>query len=754
MEIAARLRSEARSVDERRVLVLAGGPETTRERASDALDAAAIPRTEMTLLGPEQFLDCEHHPSVRADALLGRTETAVVYDAHERASPNALGQAVGAVDGGGLFVLLAPPLSEWPDRRDAFDDTLAVPPFERSDVAGRFRSRLVSLVESHRGVAVVDADTGTVERSGLTDPPPRRAVARPTPPSDSRFPTRAYESCLTGDQASVLADLERLAESGTATVVEADRGRGKSAVAGLAAGSLAADGEDVLVTAPAYSRAREVFVRAETLLADLDALAGVDSEDDPWTLEAESGRVRFAGPVEAVDLPGGPDAVVVDEAAALPVRLLDRFLDAEAVAFTTTVHGYEGAGRGFSVRFRDHLEASDCDVLETTMAEPIRYAAGDPVEVWLTRALLLDARPAVDPVVDDATPESASYERLTPAALCGDEHLLREVFGLLVLAHYRTEPDDLARLLDAPNVSVRALTHEGHVVSVALLAREGGLPPGTRASMYEGSRIRGNMIPDVLSTQLRDEAAGEPVGWRVMRIATHPAVRERGLGSALLSNVEREARERGAVDPDGEARPLDWLGVGYGATPELLSFWRESGYRTVHVSTTRNERSGEHSAIMLRPLSAAGRDLRERHTDWFHRRLTGMLSTPLSDLDPAVVLAVLGSLASPTPLSLTDREWRLVAGSPFGAGLFEVSPEPFRRLALRGLADDDGPAIPERSRRVLVRACLQGDEWETVADSEGFHSRRECLRAFGDAVETLVDAYGPAVAQAELDRFR
>jgi tRNA(Met) cytidine acetyltransferase len=303
-------------------------------------------------------------------------------------------------------------------------------------------------------------------------------------------------------------------------------------------------------------------------------------------------------------------------------------------------------------------------------------------------------------------------------------------------------------------VCVRALTYEGHVVSVALLAREGDLAAEIRSSMYEGERIRGNMIPDVLSTQLRDEAAGEPVGWRVMRIATHPAVRERGLGSRLLSEIEREADEHGAVGPTGEARPLDWLGVGYGATPELLAFWSDSGYRTVHVSTTRNERSGEHSAIMLRPLSAAGRELRERHTDWFHRRLTGMLSTPLSDLDPEVVLAVLGSLASPPPLELTDREWQLVAGSPFGAGLFEVSPEPFRRLALRGLADDDSPAIPERSRRVLVRACLQGGDWEVVAKIEGFHSRRECLRAFGDAVETLVEAYGPAVARSELERFR
>ena len=744
MDLAAALRREARDADERRLLVLAGSAGTTRERARHALDAAGIDRAATTLVGPEPFLDCEHREPVHAAALLGRTRDAVVYDARESFRPNALGQLVGAVDGGGLFVLLAPPLDRWADERDAFDESMAVPPFEAADVTGRFRSRVVSLARAHRGVAVVDADSGTVERDGLTDPAPRRPPAPPTAPENHRFPTAAYDACLTADQASVLADLEALAEDRGTVVVEADRGRGKSAAAGLAAGSRAAEGADVLVTAPEYGRAREVFVRARELLAELDSLDGVDDPENPHVLDAGAGRVRFAPPVEAVELPDHPDAVIVDEAAALPVRLLSGFLSGPAVAFTTTVHGYEGAGRGFSVRFRDRLADSDREVVEATMTEPIRYAAGDPVEVWATRALLLDARPAVDPLVTDTGPETAAYESLTPADLLADEHLLREAFGLLVLAHYRTEPDDLARLLDAPNLAARALTHEGHVVSVALLAREGDLDADTRAEMYEGARVRGNMLPDVLTTQLRDESAGEPVGWRVARIATHPAVRGRGLGSRLLAAVETEA-ERGE---------LDWLGVGYGATPELLSFWDGNGYRTVQVSTTRNDRSGEHSAVMLDPLTPAGQRLHDRHADWFAERVPGMLSTPLSDLDPEVVRAALGSVdAAPTP-DLSERQWRLLAGSPFGAGLFEVDPTAFRRVAAAALLDDDGPDLDERQTRVLVRGCLQGQDWDAVADAEGFHSRRECLRTFGETVERLVDAYGPETARDELERFR
>ncbi|QSG15460.1 tRNA(Met) cytidine acetyltransferase TmcA [Halapricum desulfuricans] len=785
MELAAALRAEARDCNERRVLVLAGEPETTRDRAVDALATADIPLESTTLVGPEPFVNCERLDPVHASELLGQTRTAVVYDAHESLRPNVLGQVVGTVDGGGLFVLLAPPLSAWPSRRDDFAEALAVPPFGPEDVTGHFRARLVETLYAHRGVAVVDVESDTVESDGLTDPAPRLSVPGPAVPDrdDRAFPTEAYRACLTGDQSEALAAMEALSEPGGTVVVEADRGRGKSSAAGLAAGCLAASGRDVLVTAPQYGRAGEVFARARELLNAIEEPVALDDETTPHRLSTDEGRVRYAPPTDAVELPDDPDAVVVDEAAALPVRLLSGFLDAPAVAFTTTIHGYEGAGRGFSVRFKDRLAESDRTVREVRMDEPIRYAAGDPVEVWATRALLLDARPPVEPLVANARPETVSYESLSAERLLSDEHLLREAFGLLVLAHYQTEPDDLARLLDGPNVSVRALVHDGHVVSVALLAREGGLDADRRADMYEGARVRGNMLPDVLTTQLRDEAAGIETGWRVMRIATHHAARGRGLGSLLLDRIEAEATGGSVSASTGETGACDYLGVGFGATPELVSFWADNGYRTVHVSTTRNDRSGEHSAIMLRALSEAGEALQDRHTKWFLERVRGMLTDPLADLDPDVVRAVLSAVDGSTRLDLSAWEWRLLAGSPHGAGLFDTAPDAFRALALRALTDagsstptgggdpamadgptrtdtdgptstgDGEPALEPRAERLLVRKVLQAHDWDSVTAQLDFVSRRECMRALGDVTARLIEAYGTDEARAELERF-
>ena len=750
MECATRLLAEARRSNERRMLVLTGAAGSTRERANDIVQSTEIDPDQTVYVGPATSLDCNGLSATEADTLLGTSHEAIIYDCHDRFEPNTLGKLVGAVEGGGLFVLLTPPLSKWPARRDEFDSTLAVVPYSISDVGTAFRTRLVETLRNHRGIAIVDAETGTVHRDGLTHPAPRLPEPSPTVPPDGAFPLVAYEACLTGDQLVAVQSIEKLLTPGEAVVIEADRGRGKSSAAGIGAACLAARGRDVLVTSPTPSNVGPLFARAREVLRSLSErgestdIADEGSGESTATIRTATGQIRYERPADAATASAEADCVVVDEAAAIPVRLLEAFLDADAVAFLTTVRGYEGTGRGFAIRFRDRLAESRYTVSERQLSTPIRYAPADPIEVWAFRALALDASPPPDASVVDATTETVSYRQLSTDELRGDEQLLREVVGLLVFAHYRTEPNDLARLLDAPNVSVHGLTHDGHVVAVALLSREGDLSATRRARMFEGDRIRGNLIPDVLTSQLRDESAGSGVGFRVMRIATHAAARSRGLGSLLLDYLSDHA-----LDAD-----VDWLGVAFGVTPELADFWVANGYRTVHLSTTRNDRSGEHSLVMLRPLSAWGEDLHERHTRWFLRRTPASLSESLSAARPAVIRAACRSVDDSPSLSLSTFEWRHAAGLPNGTALYETAPRGIRRLVFRHLvAPDDPELLTTRDERILIRKTLQGQSWETVAAGEGFHSTAECKRTLGAAIEPLVACYGDETAVEELQRY-
>ncbi len=747
-ETVRSLRAEAIETNERRLVVLCGRPETTRSTAETVVDGEPFAGTIVSI--SDRDIVGKRVDPRSANELLGTTNDCVVVDCHAACRPNVIGAATGTVDGGGLLALLTPPLEAWPETKCGLERMLAAPPFSADSVGSRFKRRLVRTLRSHRGIAIVDVETTRLLKSGHTDPAPRRIRERVLPPETHSFPSAVYEACLTADQRDAVHSCERLSEAGNAVVLEADRGRGKSSAAGLAAAAFAAKGRDVLVTAPTYGNARELFDRAAESLEALGSL----SEDErngphPPSLYTTEGAVRFRRPQAATD--SSANVLFVDEAAALPVRTLEELLSvAPSACFTTTVRGYEGTGRGFEIRFRDRLESART-VTSVTLSEPIRYASADPIEVWLFHALLLGATPAATPLVENASPKEASYERFDRDALAADEPLLGEVFGLLVAAHYRTEPNDLARLLDAPNVAVRALSVEGHVVSVALLGLEGGLDAATRQAAYEGERIHGNLVPDLLTSQLRDPDAGVPIGIRVMRIATHDAVRACGFGSKLLEAIGSEFDPNGSR-PSDRLETVDYLSTSYGATPELLRFWRQNGYGAVHLSSTRNERSGEHSAVMLRALSPVGDALAERHEEWFRRRLPDALAEVLSTVDPDVVRGVLASTNGSVRTDLSAFEWRLVASAAYGPGQYDIAPGPFRQLAFRALID--GLFEDAETERLLVVKVLQRRGWEPTAESLGYPSKRACMRALGDAFQPIVAEYGTETAMREADRYR
>lgn len=746
-ELAGELVDQARTSNQRRLLVIHGSRPRTHKAARAALEALDAERQSTVFVGPEPSspLPAVHVRPEQSTEVMGTTQQAVVLDAHAEFDPDVLGQTVGAVDGGGLYVLLTPPLDRWPKTRDRFDETLAVPPFGLEEVQGHFRRRFLAVMREGQGVAIVDADEPRVEQAGLVEPAEERTRSPSvSPPARASFPNLVYEACLTQDQAETVHLMETLLDPDGVVLVEADRGRGKSSAAGLAAYALLKRGLDVLVTAPSPRNTDEVFARV------LELARGQGLEADERTerprVEIDDARLWYAPASDVPDRVEGFDVLLVDEAAGLPVHVLESFLDqGRPTAFTTTVHGYEGAGRGFSVRFKERLEAIDRPVHEASMREPIRYAVADPLERFSFEALLLDAEPARIDDVGPARPGDARYRVLTGSQLLEDEGLLREAFGLLVLAHYRTRPSDLARLLDAPNVSIRCLTVDGHVASVALIAREGGLGPDLREAMYEGQRVRGNMIPDVITSQLRDENAAEPVGWRVLRIATHPEKRREGFGTRLLDEIAAESEQ---ADTD-----VDWLGTSYGATPGLLSFWRQSGYRTVHLATRRNEASGEHSAVMLKGLTSRGSQLTDRTERWLVERLPSVLTDALDRLEPDVVRQTLATVEHVPTLDLSDREWRLVAAAAFGPGIYDTAPGPFRRLALLHLVDRQVELDP-REERLLVSKVLQARTWERVRDELDLPSKRRAMMALGRAFQPLVDLYGTDEAEREAARYR
>jgi len=674
----------------RRCLVRRGSAERTREAALAAV--AGLDPAQVLWLGEageqERFETIEPRRVQRA---LGRSLDAVVIDAHHGLEPDVLGAAHGLVRGGGALVLRMPGAGALLSPRG--QARLAVEPFGLDDVGTRF----------HRHVERVLAGAGLDEPAPLT----------PAPLTPAPRPIEGH-----AEQAELVERLrERWAGPGPSRVVLlADRGRGKSSALGLAL----AEGSDrpprVAVTGPAPEAVAEVFRFAT---------------GDPQVTHA--GALRFVPLPELVFGPERFELIVVDEAAQLPVPMLRGLVErhgAAHLAFATTTHGYEGTGRGFVLRFLEGLEAGPVQVWRETLHRPIRWDEGDPLERLVFDALLLDAEPANHLELGLDVREEVTARRLDRDQLLHDEATLRELFGLLVHAHYRTTPGDLHRLLDAPNLGVHVLSLRGHVVAATIVAREGGLSPERCEAMLSGTeRIRAHALADALVAHLGHAEAGGLEMVRSVRIATHPALRRRGLARRLVEHVHEQY-----------APAL--FGTMFGVTPELLAFRRSLGYRLVRLSASRGARTGEPSAMMLRPVSARSHALVEALRAELARDLPRQLELLQADeqtlLEPALVVSLHEGLPWPAPLSVAQRD-ALVSAYAHGPRTFESVALAVLRFVRAHPERLDRLGPPERA--LVEGRAVAGHGWHRVAADAGM-SVPAAMRGLRRAVRSLVPADG------------
>lgn len=693
----------------RRVWLLAGDGAAARAAAGRML--ASIPASRQLWVGDAAPAGTTRIDAARAGTVLGGEFDALVFDAWSGLDPDALGATSGTVRGGGHLLLLAPPLADWPGFADPDAERVLVAPWTLADLAGRFLRRAARLTAADPAVTTLDPERGDA-LPVLTVPPP--LPPRPGPQTD--------------DQRDAVAAITEVAHGPPRQplVLVSDRGRGKSSALGLAAAACMRQGPvTVLVTAPRAEAAANVFARAAAELG-VHPVAGSH-------LAAGGAVLRFVAPDALLADPGIlADLLLVDEAAAIPVPLLTALLARfPRIVFATTVHGYEGTGRGFAVRFRQVLERETPDWRELTFTEPVRWAAGDPMEAWVGRVLALDAEPAPAGALAGLDPAALTIERLDRDRLAENDDLLDEVFGLLVLAHYRTRPYDLRHLLDGPNVSVWVARHRGHVAACALSAREGGLAADLAEAVFRGERRpRGQLIPQSLAAHLGLPEGAALTGERVLRIAVHPAVQGRGIGSRLVGGLMAAAREAG----------LDWFGTSFGVTNGLLRFWGRSGLAPVRLGLRREAASGSHSALLLAGLSPAGEDLLARARGHYARLLPRLLAGPLRDLDPVLAGVLQADAAAVTAAGDAAQDRRLleaVARSGFGIDDALGVLHPFLRQAL---ADPPRAArLRQAQRELLTARVLEGGDWAAIVARLGYSGRGEAIAALRQALAVLLD---------------
>ncbi|KAJ6606812.1 GNAT acetyltransferase 2-domain-containing protein [Mycena sp. CBHHK59/15] len=338
---------------------------------------------------------------------------------------------------------------------------------------------------------------------------------------------------------------------------------------------------------------------------------------------------------------------------------------------------------------------------EIKLTTPIRYGVGDKIEKWLYNVLCLNASTSSSTSSHRGTPHPSTctlfyVNRDTlfsyhPAS----EVFLQRMMALYVASHYKNQPNDLQMLSDAPAhhlfVLLPPIKDEEEVLPEPLVvlqvALEGGLSKETvMDASGRGKGAGGDMIPWVLSGQFLESGFAALKGGRVVRIACDPDYAGMGYGSRALQALnsfysgeyynydETELAppsypNLGDIDPAtddlrtetptvravssmppllqrlSERKPeiLDYLGVSYGLTGQLLRFWKRAGYVPLYLRQTTSELTGEHTCVMVRGLNSTsdGQEWLGEFAKDFRRRFLSLLSYKFREFGCVTALSIL-----------------------------------------------------------------------------------------------------------------
>lgn len=607
---------------------------------------------------------------------LGRESSVVVWDGWHGNPPDAFAALSGTLKAGGLLFWLMPPLDEWskfpdPDyARTGLDDLPEHP----------FAARMANLLSADPEVIRVNAgQTASVDLPVLAEP-------------DQPFSVQT-----TDDQRDLIDRLVRfgLGRRRRPLVVTADRGRGKSAALGMAAAELLRQGRrQILVTAPSRENVATLFRHAQQSLGD-DILTASESALETCA----GGSLRFQAVRDLLAEKPEAEVVLVDEAAALPAALLKQILLGwPRVAFSSTVHGYEGAGRGFAIRFRQVLDRETPHWQALTLSAPIRWSTSDALEPLISRLFLLAAESSeLSPETVDAA--DVIIEPFVPRQL--DDQQLSEAFGLLVDAHYRTTPADLRQWLDATAVRSWRARVGNTTVGILWGVIEGGLSPELAEQVTLGQRrLRGHLLPQSLASHSGFPEAASQHCLRISRIAVADQARRLGVGRRLV-----DAARQAAVQED-----LDTVGTSFGGSEDLLQFWRACDLVPVRLGLNQEATSGEYPLQMLDGLSAAGQELVAR----LQQRLAEHWPTLLPLAWPALNARLAAALSAQLPAAgrLSDDDRRDLHSFAHGHRGFLLSLPVLRKAcAVMGVASW---LQSHDELQLWVAAVLQQQSWQIL----------------------------------------
>lgn len=471
------------------------------------------------------------------------------------------------------MILITPPDEDWVDFADPEITQQTSAFFQAQCLPNRFIRWLLNQLNQDNHVVTYKENTLSGCNYVLNDD--AMLTARPLP-------------YLTNDQQTVVEAIVKLGSSRNLApiVITADRGRGKSVALGIAASTLMAEGlNNIVITGPNPAACATALAHCEH--------AGQPAIRQKHRVNLGATCTQFIPFDELIKQSLKPDLIMVDEAAALPVNVLTQLLtQSKRIVFCSTVHGYEGSGRGFELRFKPHLNKIAPKWQHCELTTPIRWDADDALEQFWFKAMLFcenhhDAIHRTANAVKNGTHTFKGQDLIQHPAV------LYQAFNLLINSHYQTSPDDLQRLVTCPEYQMIITVEQNQVVGATLLVEEPNLLSSLGDQIVLGQRrIKGFLSAQTVGFQHGTTTAFAYSFLRVVRIAVKPNFRRKGIATTMLQQAKALASEKS----------FHFLSTSYGLTPDLLNFWRVQSFELVNIGLHKDAVTGEYSGLCLQPL--------------------------------------------------------------------------------------------------------------------------------------------------------
>lgn len=633
----------------------------------------------------------------KAHSWLGREKQLVVFDANDQFNVDAFAAISGIVVGGGLFILLMPAVEQW-----------------EMIYSSPFGYRLINSVNSTSEIVIIKQDDKQINFPLNFTQAALKQSSSPNVP----------EPYLTLEQQNVVEVIEKAVrdKSNLPVVITSDRGRGKSAALGIAAARLIKNGiKNIVITAPRLRATEIIFKHIEALLPDAEVSRG--------KVQYKDCIIQFYSPDQLIEKNINTDLLFIDEAAAIPVPLLTIFLNKyKHCAFASTVHGYEGTGRGFALRFNKVLNEKKPGWKKCLMKTPVRWGENDPLEKWMFSLLCLDAEIVDSSSIGKIDLDKLEITHLSHSQIAKDAILLNEIFALLVLAHYRTQPSDLQRLLDDENLTLYIVKYKQHILSVALASHEGGFSNSLSTQVYRGERRPpGHLLAQALTYHCGVEHAAILKYARIMRIAVHPEFQQQGIGSKLIDFIVDNEKRTGC----------DAIGTSFGMNKPLLQFWKRASFDVVRIGFKREQTSGEHAAIMILALSEDGKTVRDEACSRFNGQLSFWFNDVLRDIQPE--LKKYFSTEESKAANLTQLDTKDLQSFSLYSRNYELCIAALNKLVMIKRDEINRDNFPADFRQVLTSKTTNKTSWKDIGINMSLSGQDEARKLFHRAINYLID---------------